>query len=139
MAKARLCSNLGQVLVIPLPLLGVLDTEARGKHFADRLKRHTLALGVEEDDEQPAEEADAAVEAEGAAGRHASHHAQECGCDNDVGAPAGNCVLQKLLVKFVTEGEIGLSSIVPIARTSIGMSSVPIHAIVATPAEKKAT
>lgn len=53
------------MLVLLLPLLRVLAAEAVLEDFANRLERHALDVWVEEDDEQPADEADAAVEAEG--------------------------------------------------------------------------
>jgi len=46
--------------------------------FTNRLKRHALDIRVEEDNEQPADEADSAVEAEGSGRGDAFHHAEEC-------------------------------------------------------------
>ena len=70
----RLRYDLRCVLVLSLPLLGISDTEAFGEYLADGLERHALNVGVEEDDEDPAYEADTAVEAEGPRGCHALHH-----------------------------------------------------------------
>lgn len=39
------------MLVLSLPLLGESESEAVLKHFADRLQRHTLNVGVKENDE----------------------------------------------------------------------------------------
>ena len=64
--------------MLPLPLLRVSPPETVLEHFADRLERHALDVRVEEDNEAPAEEADGAVEAEGAGGGDAFHHAEEC-------------------------------------------------------------
>lgn len=63
------------MLVLLLPLLGVLAAETMLEDLADRLERHALDVRVEEDDEQPADEADAAVEAEGSRRGDAFHHA----------------------------------------------------------------
>lgn len=67
---------------------GVLHTEAVLEDLLDLLERQTADLGVEEDDEDPADAADGGVEAKGARGRHALHHGQEGAADDDVGAPA---------------------------------------------------
>lgn len=64
MPKRRL-NPLPLMFMLLLPLLGVLPPEAMLEDFTNRLKRHALDIRVEEDDEQPADEADAAVEAEG--------------------------------------------------------------------------
>lgn len=62
------------VLVLSLPLLGELEPETVLEDFTDRLQRHTLNIRVEENDEQPAEEADTAVKAECSGGCDALHH-----------------------------------------------------------------
>jgi hypothetical protein len=77
MSKRRL-NPLPLMSMLPLPLLRVPPPETVLEHFADRLERHALDIRVKEDDEQPADEADAAVEAEGARGGDAFHHAEEC-------------------------------------------------------------
>jgi hypothetical protein len=69
------------MLVLLLPLLRVLPPETMLEDFTDRLQRHALDVRVEEDDEQPADEADAAVEAEGSGGGDAFHHAEERACE----------------------------------------------------------
>ena len=76
------------MLVLSLPLLGELEPETVLEDFADRLQRHALDIRVEEDDEQPAEEADAAVETECSGWCDALHHGEESAADDDVGAPA---------------------------------------------------
>jgi hypothetical protein len=65
MPKRRL-NSLPLMFMLPLPLLRVLPPEIVLEDLADRLKRHALYVRVEKDDEQPADEADSAVEAEGA-------------------------------------------------------------------------
>jgi len=87
MSKRRL-NLLLLVLVLSLPLLGELEPETVLEDFADRLQRHALDIRVEEDDEQPAEEADAAVETECSGWCDALHHGEESAADDDVGAPA---------------------------------------------------
>jgi len=92
------------MLVLPLPLLGELEPETVLKDLADRLQRHALDIRVEEDDEQPAEEADTAVETKGSGRCDALHHGEESAADDDVGAPAtADCV---------SGGAIDVSSIV---------------------------
>ena len=56
--------------------------------FADSFQRHALDIRVEEDDEQPAEEADTTVKAECSGWCDALHHGEESAADDDVGAPA---------------------------------------------------
>lgn len=51
------------MLVLSLPLLAIPDTESVTENLADALERHALDVGIAEDDEDPAEEADAAIEA----------------------------------------------------------------------------
>jgi hypothetical protein len=80
--------DLRELLVLPLPLTGVPDTEAIRKDLADVLERHTPDLWKAEDDEHPAEEADSSVEAERARRSDALHHRQEGGCNDDIGGPA---------------------------------------------------
>lgn len=80
--------HLSKLLILPLPFPRIRNPKPILEHLADRLKRHALDLWEAEDDKQPPEEADAGVEAEGAAGRDALHHAQEGGRDDDVCAPA---------------------------------------------------
>ena len=87
-----LSSDLRQMLIFLLPLLGVLHTESLSKHLSDGLKRHALALRIAEHDENPPEEAYAAVEAEGARGSQTLHHGEEGGRNDDVGGPAGHRV-----------------------------------------------
>lgn len=76
------------MLVLSLPLLGELEPETMLENFADRFQRHALDVGIKENDEQPAEEADAAVEAECSGRCDALHHGEESAADDDVGAPA---------------------------------------------------
>jgi len=73
----RCLNPLPLMLVLLLPPLRVLPTEAMLEDFADRLERHPFDVRVEEDDEQPADEADPAVEAESSGGSDAFHHAEE--------------------------------------------------------------
>lgn len=61
------------MFVLPLPLLRVSYAESSLEDFSNSFKWHTLALGVAEDDEEPAHKADAAIEAKGAAGSDALH------------------------------------------------------------------
>ena len=77
MPKRRL-NLLPLIFMLPLPLLRIPSSETVLEHFADRLEWHAFDVWVEEDDEQPADEADASVEAEGARGGDAFHHAEEC-------------------------------------------------------------
>lgn len=74
MSKRRL-NPLLLMLMFLLPLLRELTAETVLEDFTDRLKRHALDVWVEEDDKQPADEADSAVEAEGSGGGDAFHHA----------------------------------------------------------------
>jgi len=80
MPKRRL-NPLLFMLVFLLPLLRELATETVLEDFADRLQWHALDIRVQENDEQPADEADSAVETEGSGGCDAFHHAQECACE----------------------------------------------------------
>ena len=95
------------MLVLSLPLLGVLDAEARAENLSDSLEWHSLAFWVEEEDEQPAEEADSGVESKGTAWCQSFHHGQECRRGDDVGTPAGNGVLGGLLVIAVPYQKAG--------------------------------
>lgn len=72
------------MLVVFLPLLGVFDPKAVGKDLANGLQRHALAFGIAEDDEDPSDGANAAIEAECARGSKAFHHTQECRGDDYV-------------------------------------------------------
>lgn len=76
------------MLVLSLPLLRELESEAMPEDFADSFQRHALDIRVEEDDEQPAEEADTTVKAECSGWCDALHHGEESAADDDVGAPA---------------------------------------------------
>jgi len=87
-----LSDNLGSMLVVPLPLLAVLDSEPILEDLPDALEWHSLDLGVEEDEEQPAAEADGAIETECAGWCSTLHDAQECRGDDDVRGPAGDGV-----------------------------------------------
>ena len=81
------------MLVFSLPLLGELESKAVLKDFADRFQRHALDIRVEEDDEQPAEEADTTVKAECSGWCDTLHHGKEGAADDNVGAPTTvNCV-----------------------------------------------
>ena len=80
---------LRNLLLAHLPQLPrIPDPEPMLEDLGDLLERQAGDLGVEEDDEDPADAADGGVEAEGAAGRHALHHGEEGGGDDDVAAPA---------------------------------------------------
>lgn len=92
-AKRGVGCNLGQMLVLLLPVLGISDAESMAEDLSDRLERHAFALRITEDDEDPTDETDAAIESEGAAGSYTFHHREECGGDNDVCAPTGGSVL----------------------------------------------
>jgi hypothetical protein len=80
MPKRRL-NPLSLMFMLLLPLLGVLPPETMLEDLTNRLKRHALDIRVEEGDEQPTDEADSAVEAEGSRGGDAFHHAEECACE----------------------------------------------------------
>lgn len=67
MPKRRLNSP-PLMFMLLLPLLRVLPPKTMLKDLTNRLKRHALDIRVEEDNEQPTDEADAAVEAEGPGG-----------------------------------------------------------------------
>ena len=88
-----LSRDLGDVLVLPLPFLGVLQTKSVAKDLSDGLEGYPLDIRVAEDNEYPTEEADTAVEAESARWRHSLHHGQKGGGDDDIGSPADNGVL----------------------------------------------
>jgi hypothetical protein len=133
-----LSRNFGHMLVLSLPLLGKFDAKTVAEDLSDGLEGHTLAFWVAEDNEHPAKEANPTVEPKGAAWRHSFHHGQEGRGDDDVGAPAGHSILESSALNYRWYCTL-LTSIVPTARTSRGISSVPIHAIVATPDAKKAT
>lgn len=62
------------MLVLSLPLLGEFKPEAMLEHFADRFQRHALDVWVEEYDEQPANEADATIEAKRSGRGYSFHH-----------------------------------------------------------------
>jgi hypothetical protein len=95
------------MLVLSLPLLGILDAEACAENLSDSLEWHSLAFWVEEEDEQPAEEANSAVESKGTAWCQSFHHGQERGRDDDVGTPACDSVLGGLLVISVPYQKAG--------------------------------
>ena len=76
------------MLVLSLPLLRKFKPEAMLEDFTDRFQRHALNIRVEEDDKQPAEEADTAVKAESSGWCDTLHHGEESAADDDVGAPA---------------------------------------------------
>ena len=100
MSKSRL-NLLLLMLVLPLPLLRELESKAVLEDLADRLQGHALNIRVEEDDEQPTEEADTAVEAECSGRGDALHHGEESAADDDVGAPAAvNRVSKEVLGAF---------------------------------------
>jgi hypothetical protein len=93
------------MLVLSLPLLGELEPEAVLKDLSNRLQRHTLHIRVKEDDKQPADKTDTAVEAECSGRCDALHHGEESATDNDVGAPAtAKCVSRGMLEVFFTIG-----------------------------------
>jgi hypothetical protein len=100
MSKRRL-DLLLLILVLPLPLLRELEPKTMLKDFADRLQRHALNIRVEEDDKQPAKEANTAVKAKCSRRCDALHHGEESAADDDVGAPATvNCVSKDALTAF---------------------------------------
>jgi hypothetical protein len=80
MPKRRL-NPLPLMFMLQLPLLRPLSPETMLKHLTNGLERHALDIRVEEDNEQPADETDAAVEAEGPGGGDAFHHAEESACE----------------------------------------------------------
>jgi hypothetical protein len=126
------------MLVLSLPLLGEFEPKSVLEDFADRLLRHALDVGVEEDDKQPAEEADAAVKSKCSGRCDTFHHGKESAADDDVGAPAtAKCVSKGIVpvpFRSITT-YVTVLSIVPSALASFGINSVPIQAIVATPVE----
>jgi hypothetical protein len=87
-----LVGDLLHVLVLPLPLLALLQTKSVLENLANLLQVHSLDIWVEQDDEQPSDEADSAVESESTAWGNSLHHREESGRDDDVGRPAGNGV-----------------------------------------------
>ena len=90
MSKALLCIDLGELLVLLLPLPRILDAEAIRKHLANIFQWHAPDLGKAEDDENPADETDAAVEAKGTGRCHTFHHGQKGGGNDDVCGPTGD-------------------------------------------------
>ena len=80
------------MFVLSLPLLREAYSKTMTEYFSDAFEGHAFYVGVAEHDEYPAEETDAAVEAECATRGHTLHHIQECGCNDDVGAPACDSV-----------------------------------------------
>jgi len=102
MSKRRL-NLLLLMLVLALPLLRELEPEPVLEDFADCLQRHALDIRVEEDDKQPAQEADAAVKAECSGWCDTLHHGKESTADDDVGAPA--------TASCVSGGSLGASSL----------------------------
>jgi hypothetical protein len=90
MSKALLGIDLGELLVLLLPLPRILDAEAMSKHLANIFQWHAPDLGKAEDDETPADETDAAVEAKGTGWCHTLHHGQKGGCNDDVCRPTGD-------------------------------------------------
>lgn len=88
MSKGLRCNFL-DILVVPLPLLGVLQSETVLKDSANSLQVHPLDVRVEEDDKEPSHEANAAVEAKSTARSDTLHHGKKCARDDDVSRPAG--------------------------------------------------
>lgn len=125
-----------------LPSLRVWNSKSITENLPDCFQWHTLALRVEEDDKKPSEEANAGVEPKRPTRSPAFHHGEERRGNDDVRTPTGHSILSTwsgYACQRVTKGRHGLTSMVPTARTSSGINSVPIHAIVATPDEKQAT
>lgn len=78
------------MLMLPLPLLAVGTPKAKLEDLSDCLKRHAFHLRVEENDGEPANKADATVEAKRSAWRHAFQHNEERRRDDNVRAPASD-------------------------------------------------
>lgn len=87
-----LCYDLPGVLVLPLPSLGVFQSKAVLENAANSFQVHSFHVGVEENDEQPPDEANTTVEAESTTWGNALHHRQEGRGDDDVGRPASDGV-----------------------------------------------
>lgn len=79
-------------LEITLHLLGQLYVKPILEDLPDLFKWKPLYLRVKEDDKNPAKEADTCVEAERAARCHALHHREESRRDDEVAAPASDCI-----------------------------------------------
>lgn len=90
MSKALLGIDLCEMFVLLLPLSRILDAETMSKHLADIFQWHASDLGKAKDNENPADETDAAVEAKGTGGCHTFHHGQKGGGNDDVCRPTGD-------------------------------------------------
>lgn len=66
--------DLGIMLVVLLPLFGVPDPKPVIEHLSDSFEWHPLAFWIEENDEEPANEADSSIESKGTTRRPAFHH-----------------------------------------------------------------
>lgn len=62
------------VFMVSLPRLRISDAESFAENFTDGLQGHTLALRIEEQDEEPAKETDAGIEAKSTTWGPAFHH-----------------------------------------------------------------
>jgi hypothetical protein len=86
------------MLMLFLPILAELEAEAVFEHFTNRFKRHALDVRVEENDKQPSEKTNAAVETECSRRCDSLHHGEKCTADDDVCAPASTILLAKVVV-----------------------------------------
>lgn len=68
------CLRLGIILMFLLPFFRIPDTKPIAENLPDSLQWHAFTLGVEENDEQPANKADSCVKSKGAARCPALHH-----------------------------------------------------------------
>lgn len=66
--------SLGVLRMFLLPFLRILDTKSSAENLPNSLQWHAFALGVEEYDEQPTNEADSSVKSESSTRRPALHH-----------------------------------------------------------------
>ena len=89
--------DLGQMLVLPLPLLGIPDTKASAEDLSHGLERHPFAFRIAENDEHPSHETYGGVETKGARRGSPFHDGEEGGSDDDICRPAGHGVLVQIL------------------------------------------
>lgn len=97
-SKSHTFSILNKALIVFLPLLGIANAKALNEYFTDGLERHTFDFRVAEENENPADKADGAVEAEGAGRGDPFHHREESGSDKNIRGPASHGVLVALSI-----------------------------------------
>ena len=82
-------SLLNDILPFPAEVAGISDAKTVLEDLADFFKSQPGDFGVEENDEDPADEADGGIESKCAGRCESFHHGKESGGDDDVGSPAG--------------------------------------------------